>query len=613
MCGIIGVMRSINPTFMLNYIISSLRKMDYRGYDSWGYTIINEKGEFQIRKEVGRIPKVEVEGDSYMGIAHTRWATNGGVTKINAHPHLDCKNEIAIVHNGIITNAISLKSELEKKGHIFKSETDSEIIAHLFEEEKGPLFEKAKIIVKKLKGSFAIIAIDGKNPNEMVAIKYESPLIIGIGKDEKEIVVASDPIAFLEQTKTVYFVDDGDIVLLKRGNSYNSSNPTNLSNSHNHSIDLFFYNYLKNEKVNKKTQIIDWKKEQVELNGYPHYMLKEIMEQPFSLRKTMGKDNIAIAEKFAKYLEGKHVVAVACGTARHASVIGKHLLYRIAKFQIEVMMAHEFTYFVKDAPKDTVVLAVSQSGETADVLEVVRKAKFYGLSVASIVNVISSTLARESDIIFPLHCGSEIAVASTKAFSSQVLVFYLISYAMVNKLDKAREMLGRLIVLMEKKLPYFDQRAKEIAEKIYKKQHMYVLGKGVNFAIALEGALKIKEVSYIHAEGMPSGELKHGTLALIEKGTPVILIAPTDYTYDDVLSNGLETKARGAFLIGLSNQNHPSFDEYIDIGNLDSLSDKIFYPLLESIPLQLIAYHSALLLERDVDKPRNLAKSVTVK
>jgi glucosamine--fructose-6-phosphate aminotransferase (isomerizing) len=302
------------------------------------------------------------------------------------------------------------------------------------------------------------------------------------------------------------------------------------------------------------------------------------------------------------------VVAVACGTARHAAVIGKHILHTVAKYSMEVMMAHEFSYFVEDAHPDTVILAVSQSGETADVLDVVRKAKARGFPVISIVNVTSSTLARESELFYPLNCGPEIAVASTKAFSNQVMAFYLIAYAMNNQLETAWEELGKVSTLLEKQLPYFDYKTKDIAQKIHSKQHAYVLGKGVNFAIALEGSLKIKEISYIHAEGMPSGELKHGTLALIEKDTPVILVSPTDYTRSDCISNGLETKARGAYLIGISDENHPSFDDWIKIEGMD---DPIFYPLLEIAPLQLIAYHTAVMLGRDVDKPRNLAKSVT--
>ncbi len=589
MCGIIGILKTQESENMTNELVSSLKKMDYRGYDSWGYAIV-DNGELKIEKKIGRIGEPQLHEKTFIAIGHSRWATHGGVTDDNAHPHCDCTNCISVVHNGIIENYLELKEELNSRGHTFKSETDTEVIAHLFEEAEGAnLFEKSKFVAKKLKGAFAVVAIDKNHPNEMVAIKHESPLIIGKGDDR--IIIASDPLAFIEHTQDAYFVEEGDIISLKRNNS----------------IDIEFYNYLTDSTVTRELKKLEWKPESADLKGHPHYMLKEIMEQPFALRNGMNRE---AAQSLADFMKGKRVVAIACGTARHAAVIGKHILHKVAKYSMEVMMAHEFSYFVADAPEDTVILAVSQSGETADVLDVVRKAKARGFPIISIVNVTSSTLVRESKLIYPLNCGPEIAVASTKAFSNQVMAFYLIAYAMNNQIEIAWTELSKISHLLEKQLPYFDYKAKDIAQKIHSKQHAYVLGKGVNFAIALEGSLKIKEISYIHAEGMPSGELKHGTLALIEKDTPVILIAPTDYTRSDCLSNGMETKARGAFLIGISNENHPSFDEWIRI---DGLEDPIFYPLLEIAPLQLIAYHAAVVLGRDVDKPRNLAKSVTCK
>ncbi|MFA5050092.1 MAG: glutamine--fructose-6-phosphate transaminase (isomerizing) [Candidatus Micrarchaeia archaeon] len=587
MCGIIGILKTESSKNTLNQMITSLKKMDYRGYDSWGYATIN--GKIKITKRVGRISPGVLEEDTFIGIGHTRWATHGAVTDENAHPHTDCKKEIAIAHNGIIENYLQLKEWLQKRGHKFLSDTDTEVIAHLFEEESGNLFERAKKISMKIEGSFAIVAMDSKNPNEMVAIKNESPLLIGTSNDS--LIVASDPLAFIDHTKEMYVLLDGEIAYLKR----------------NEKLEIEFYNYKENKKISKKTEKIHWDHKESELMGHPHFMLKEILEQPNSLRNGMNEKQ---AEKISEFIKDKKVVAVACGTARHASVIGKHILYRIAKFNIEVMMAHEYSYFIEDAPKDAVILAVSQSGETADVLEVVRKAKKRGIPVISIVNIPTSTLARESKLVYPINCGPEIAVASTKAFSGQILAFYLIAYAMAGELKTAREKILRLISLIEKKMEYNVSKTKEIAHKIYSKNHVYVLGKGVNYAIALEGALKIKEISYIHAEGMPSGELKHGTLALIENGTPVILLSPTDYTYNDCISNGLETKARGAYLIGISDKDHPSFDDWIDIGQAE---DRLFYPLLEIIPLQLLAYYTAVILGRDVDKPRNLAKSVTVK
>ncbi|MDD5023101.1 MAG: glutamine--fructose-6-phosphate transaminase (isomerizing), partial [Candidatus ainarchaeum sp.] len=477
MCGIIGILKTEEKDSAVEELVSSLKRMDYRGYDSWGYAILHDD-KIKIEKKTGRITKGALKEKIFLGIGHTRWATHGGVTDENAHPHTDCKNEIAIVHNGIIENYIELKKELEIRGHKFKSETDTEVIAHLFEEEQGSFFERAKSVSKKLKGSFALVAIDRKNPNEMIAIKNESPLLIG--KRENEFIVASDPLAFLDHTQNAYLLEEGDIVLLRK----------------NGEIELEFYNFIEGKEVKRNLKILDWKAQSADLNGYAHYMLKEIMEQPFSLRNGINEE---AAKKLANIMKGKNVVAVACGSARHATVIGKHILHRVAKFQMEAMMAHEFSYFVDDAPENTLILAVSQSGETADVLDVVRKAKARNIPVISIVNVSSSTLARESKAFFPLNCGPEIAVASTKAFSNQVLAFYLIAYAMINNLEKAKISLSRLIVAIEKQLPYFNKKAREIAEKIYNKQHAYVLGKGVNFAIALEGALKIKEISYIHA------------------------------------------------------------------------------------------------------------------
>ncbi|MFH2106224.1 MAG: glutamine--fructose-6-phosphate transaminase (isomerizing) [Candidatus Micrarchaeota archaeon] len=583
MCGIIGILKTNRSEETISEIVSALKKMEYRGYDSWGYAFINDS--LKLEKKSGRITQQSMKEKTIIGIGHTRWATHGGVTDQNAHPHTDCKNEIAIIHNGIIENYLEIKNQLMEKGHKFRSETDTEVIAHMFEEEHGNLLEKAKKVAMKLKGAFGIVAIDKNNTNEMVAIKHECPIIVGVGKDRA--IFASDPLAFLEYTNEAIFLEEGDIAYAKR----------------NGTINFEFFNYLDNKKVDRKPKEISWKSEESELKGHPHYMLKEIMEQPKVMRKAIDLD---VAKKMAGEMKGRKVIAIACGTARHAAIIGKHLLNRIAKYQLEVMMAHEFTNFIDDLDAGTLILAVSQSGETADVLECVRKAKKRGLDILSIVNVPSSTLARESKIVFNTNCGPEIAVASTKAFTNQVMAFYQIAFEMKGISPE----LEGIIKILEDNMVYFDEKAKEVAEYLKTKQHVYMLGKGVNLAMALEGALKLKEISYIHAEGMPSGELKHGTLALIEKGTPVLLLCPTDYTYSDSINNGLETRARESFLIGMSDKQHPSFDIWI---KLPKLENDIFYPLLEAIPLQLIAYHSAVLLGRDVDKPRNLAKSVTVK
>ncbi len=588
MCGIIGLLK-LNPSeSAIKDVVAGLKRLEYRGYDSWGYAVLDNQG-IKLEKKIGRISKPGLSGEAAVLIGHTRWATHGGVTDDNAHPHTDCKSTIAIVHNGIIENYLELKEQLIREGHVIKSQTDTEVVAHLFEKAKGDLMEKAKQVASGLRGTFALVVMDSNNHDELVAIKNESPLVIGIADDE--VIFASDPLAFIDKTNKAIFLTEGDIAVAKK-----SSN----------SIKFEFFNYLAGKQVNKESVQLDWETQNVDTGKYAHYMLKEIMEQP----DVMKKLDIGAAEQLAGRMRGKKVVAIACGTARHAAVVGKHILHKLSKFPLEVMMAHEFVYFIEDVDPGTVLLAVSQSGETADVLDCVRKAKKRGMLVISIVNVPSSTLARESESVFYTNCGPEIAVASTKAFMNQVLAFYMLAFALGDK-EKAKG-IGPIISLLEKNMPYFDLKAREIAEYLKSKKDIYLLGKGVNFPIALEGALKLKEITYLHAEGMPAGELKHGTLALIESGIPVILLSPTDYTYHETISNGLETKARGAYLIGISDKPHPSFNIWLQLPFLDK-DNEIFYPMLETIPLQLIAYHTALLLGRDIDKPRNLAKSLTVK
>ncbi len=591
MCGIIGLIKLNESDSAIKDIVNGLRRLEYRGYDSWGYAALNGTN-ILLEKKIGRISEPSLNGQSAILIGHTRWATHGGVDEANAHPHLDCNGQIAVVHNGIIENYLELRERLIKEGHTFKSQTDSEVVSHLFEKEQGSLFDRAKRIAPLLKGSFSLVVISAAHKDEIVAIKNESPLAIGIA--DNEIIFASDPLAFIDKTNTTIFLTEGDIAFAKKTNN---------------KISFEFFNYILNKSVDKEQIKLNWNASETNLGDYKHYMLKEIIEQPKVMQDGIDFDS---AESLANEMRGKKVIAIACGTARHSAVIGKHIFHKIAKFSLDVMMAHEFVYFVDDLDKNTVILAVSQSGETADVMECVRKAKQRGIKVISIVNVPSSTLARESEKVFYTNCGPEIAVASTKAFSNQILAFYLIAHALQGNLKSQIINIKSVIDLLSQNMSYFDLKAREIAEYLKNKNHVYMLGRGVNFPIALEGALKLKEISYIHAEGMPAGELKHGTLALIEHGTPVILLCPTDYTYYDSISNGLETKARGAYLIGISDKPHPSFNMWVQLPQLDK-ENEIFYPLIETIPLQLIAYHTAVLLGRDVDKPRNLAKSVTVK
>jgi glucosamine--fructose-6-phosphate aminotransferase (isomerizing) len=563
--------------------------------------------ELRVEKRVGKIENVSArELDALkgaVGLGHTRWATHGGVTKENAHPHVDCTGSIAVVHNGIIDNYVELRNALEARGHAFKSQTDTEVVPHLIEEEiaAGASFVDAvSNTVKKLKGSFALAVLNVRNPDMLVGVRKESPLVVGLG--ESEFFIASDVLAFLNSTKKVVYLNDGEMVIARESRE----SPAGLNVS--------FLDFA-GRKLEKQSVEVSWDAESAEKRGYTHYMLKEIMEQPAALRNALNQD-LDYVRQFALDLKNANVVTIACGTARHAAVVGKHLFDKIAGKQIEVMIASEFSYFAENVPRDAIVLAVSQSGETADVVEGLKKAKARGARVYSIVNVVGSTIARLSDKVIYINAGPEIGVASTKAFVNQVGVFYMLAYALAGKLGEGLRDLKQASALVEKTLNENDARMRALAETIKTKKDVYFIGRGVNFPIALEGALKLKEISYIHAEGMPAGELKHGTIALIEKGVPVIVLNPRDYTFADTVSNAMETKARGAFVIGVSSEKHECYDDFLSLPQVEMEPNgelKTYYLLLEVVPLQLLAYYTAVALGRDPDKPRNLAKSVTVK
>ena len=588
MCGIIGYIGSRNAGTTL---FKGLKKLEYRGYDSAGVATLD--GKLVVRKDKGKINEINNslhfdEMPGTMGIAHTRWATHGGVTKENAHPHTDCKNEIALVHNGIIENFQELGKELSEKGHRFRSQTDSEVIVHLIEDCWRESLEQAvRDAVKKLRGSYALLVVSIREPGKIVCVRNESPLLIGLG--EGEFFAASDAVPIIEYTRRVAYLEDGEAAVLTR--------------------DGVVFRAVENwARIKKEEKTVEWNAEDAKADG--DYMLKEIFEQPQGLRNVLLQDEenlLAFAEEIRN---AKRVIAVACGTARHSAVIGKHLLDRVAGKEIDVLIASEFSYFADRTDEETVVLAVSQSGETADVLDGLRKSKAKGARIMAIVNVRGSSIDRFAERSLYLNCGPEIAVASTKAFMNQCAVFYLLAHAMAGKLGKAKNDLKALAGLVQKELDKTNGKTKEIAGRLARKQHAYYIGRGVNFAIALEGALKLKEISYVHAEGMPAGELKHGTLALVEDGTYVFLLNPGDYTYHDTLGNGIETKARGAHLVGLSNKNNEEYDEWLE---LPESPDPLLYPFLSIVPLQLIAYYAAKARGLDADKPRNLAKSVTVK
>ena len=590
MCGIVGFVGDRKAAPIL---LSALEKLEYRGYDSAGLaTVTNSR--LWCKKDIGKL--AEVRGKHHLnrlpgkaGIGHVRWATHGIVTQINAHPHLDCNQDVAVVHNGIIENYQELRSRLESK-HKFISDTDTEVIPHLVEEymASGISLEKAVFqVAKELKGSYALLAVSAVEPQKIVATRMESPLVVGVGRGGN--FVASDTLSFLEETNRVIFIEDGETVIL-------TGNKVLILDS-------------EGKEVKRKPKELDWKWDEATKQGYDFFMLKEILEQPQAIRCALMQDKNLIMETAMDILRARQIVFTACGTSRYAALIGRYVFSKIAGKFSDVIMASEFEYFSDSIDKNTVVIAVSQSGETSDVIQGVKRAKEAGATIFSLVNMVGSSLARMSARTVYLNCGPEIGVAATKSFLSQLAILYLLAFAMVNRLDEGIEKLRAVCPLIEENFHDNGKRLAELAQKLKNKNDFYYIARGINFAMAGEGALKLKEIAYIHAEGMPAGELKHGTLALIEKGTPVVAICPKDYTFHAVLSNVAETKARGAFVIGISDELEPSFDEWIKIPSVE----EIFYPLVCIVPLQLLAYHFAVARGLDPDKPRNLAKSVTVK
>ncbi|MFC1948176.1 glutamine--fructose-6-phosphate transaminase (isomerizing) [Chloroflexota bacterium] len=592
MCGIIGFISNnrVAPTIM-----NCLRTLEYRGYDSSGMATIYN-GEILCKKGVGAVDMVnstyqldELEGS--IGIGHVRWATHGNVSVNNAHPHLDCNSQIALVHNGIIENYQELRKQLAEN-HKLVSDTDTEVISHLIEEyftENVTFHEAVLRAIRRLQGSYAIAVVSSLDPNMIVAAKKESPLLVGIGNNGN--YVASDVVSILDKAEKIIPLDDGEIAIVR------SDKVTIL---------------------NEKGQVISKQPEEVHFhwelptnngNGHVHYMSKEIYEEPDVIESAIQQDDKELMELALEILRSRQVVIIACGTSRHAGLIGRYLFSNLASKFCEVVMASEFEYFSESIDPNTVVIAISQSGETADVIAGVKMARAKGARVLSMVNVPGSTLTRMSDRVIYLNCGPEMSVAATKTFVAQLAIFYMLTFAMLNQIDKGRELLRVINKQISINLNTNGVKVRQLGNEIREKSDFYFLARGINFAVALEGALKLKEISYIHAEGMPAGELKHGTLALIDEGTPVLVICPKDNTYYDTLSNAMETKARGAFIIGLSDENNEIFDEWIEIPKVD----EIFYPLVCVIPLQLLAYHAAVARGKNPDRPRNLAKSVTVK
>jgi glutamine---fructose-6-phosphate transaminase (isomerizing) len=590
MCGLIGYVGNKQAAPI---VLGGLKRLEYRGYDSAGIVTVEDK-RLRVGKDIGKLDDViqrckltSLPGQ--VGIGHVRWATHGGVTRVNSHPHCDVKNQIAVVHNGIIENYTEIKSFLSSK-YRFVSETDTEVIPHLIRHfmDSGLSFESAFFaMTEELKGSFAILAVYSLEPDKILATRKESPLVIGLGENANYI--GSDILSFLPHTGKYISVDDGEKVILTadKVSAYN----------HDH------------KELLKKIEFANWNCEEVNKGDHDHFMIKEIEEQPHAIRQALIQDEKLIIQMAMEIKRAKQVIFVACGTSRHAALIGRYAFSKIGHIFSEVVMGSEFSYFTESIDKNTIVIAISQSGETADVMDGVRQVKAKGAKVFSIVNVVSSSLARVSDRMLNMNCGPEIGVAATKSFTAQLCLLYQIAFAMDNRLYEVQDQLRTISTEIEIDLDYYSTFIPALANKMKDKKDFYFIARGVNFAVASEGALKLKEIAYVHAEGMASGELKHGTLALIEKETPVFAICPTDYTYSDSMANIMEAKARGAYVVGISDSKSMMFDDHIKIPK----TEEILYPLVTNIPLQIFAYYSALERGLDPDKPRNLAKSVTVK
>jgi len=591
MCGIIGY---CGAKAAVPVVIEGLKHLEYRGYDSAGIACLQD-GELVIKKDVGKVEDVIQKHNlaslpGTIAIGHTRWATHGAVTRLNAHPHSDCATRLAVVHNGIIENNQELRQELVKLGHEFASETDTEVISHLLEDElkKGRSLEQAVLdISPKLQGSYAFVVISLDDPEKIVGTRRNNPLIVGV--NAPDYYVASDALAFCRYTNQVVTLEDNEVVMLTHKG-------------------VRFFDAQGNE-VTKESRKLDQSWGDTGKEGYQHFMLKEIMEEAQVLKQTACQDGKKFTDIALDVLRANQVIITACGSSRYAALVGRYLFSKVGKKFCDVVMASEFGYFADSVDRNTVVIAVSQSGETADVVEGVKAARNAGARIISIINRPNSILADLSHQVIYLNCGAEIAVAATKTFLSQLAIFYLLSFSMVNAFDEAIAKLTSLNGEIARVLDWNKSELLRLSQKLRDKNDFYYIARGINFAIASEGALKLKEISYIHAEGMPAGELKHGTLALIEPGTPVVVICPGDYTFSETMSNAIEAKSRGAYIIGVSDRESDAYDSWIKLPTVDEL----LYPMVTVVPLQLLAYYLAVNRGCDPDKPRNLAKSVTVK
>jgi glutamine---fructose-6-phosphate transaminase (isomerizing) len=587
-CSIIGYRGS---AYAAPLLVESLGKMEYRGYDSVGIATM-DNGKLLVMKGVGKVEQVSNTLDlkampGQIGIGHTRWATHGGITNKNAHPHEGCSSGIAVVHNGIIENYKELKKDLIASGHSFKSETDSEVIAHLLEEFYSKLHDKVRAIIhvcNKLRGAYAFVAIFGDGT--ICGSRNDEPLIVGLSNDG--CFISSDVLGFLQYTDKAIFLDNKDVALIIGEN-------------------LILYD-SSGKVANRSITQVAWELGATDKGIYAHHTLKEIHEQKESVLRGTIQDEEDLKRFCDILLKAKSIYITGSGTSYHSALLAKQIFAKLAKMRIETVISSEFQYFLDLIDDNSVILAISQSGETADVLGSVKLAKELGAKILSIVNINTSSLARLSDSFLTVNCGPEIGVAATKSFTGQLSVFYTVLDTLLQGVTRIKNLQHTLISSIQALLSSEEQIIK-IADLLKDINDLYILGRSLHFPIALEGALKIKELTYVHAEGMAAGEIKHGRLALINNNSIVVVVNPTDNTYDDILSSARELKLRGATIIGISDKSDEVYDHFIRLPNLVS----ILYPLIEIIPLQLLAYYLALRKNIDPDYPRNLAKSVTVK
>ena len=607
MCGIIGYVGDEQRA--MEVILDGLSKLEYRGYDSAGLAII-ENGKIFIEKKSGKLENLRnalkgKEESAYIGIGHTRWATHGNPTDENSHPHFSSDRKVAVVHNGIIENYLELKEELTKEGYIFTSQTDSEVVAHLFSKHyDGDMLSTLRKVTERIRGSYALGIIERENPDRLVCVRKESPLIIGLGKGKN--FIASDVPAILKYTREVIFLDNSEMAIVEkdRVSVYDSQG----------------------KKLEKAISKIEWDMEQANKGGYPHFMLKEIEEQPEVIEKTLdvymntnGKVDFSSSLKKLDLSKIKEIYIVACGTAYHAGLQGAYFFKKISGIKTEVDIASEFRYSDPFIDESTLAIFISQSGETLDTLMAMKMAKEKGATTLAITNVLGSTISREADMVIYTLAGPEISVASTKAYTAQVTLFYLLAlYFWEKKMlidgNKYESYLDTIHMLSDQVKKVIDKKEqiRAIANKIKDKRNGFFIGRGIDDKCGREGSLKMKEITYIHTEAFSAGELKHGTIALIEEGTMVVAIVTQEDMIEKIISNIKEVKARGAYVIALTKEKYKNVADISDeIILIDDVED-ILAPTVANISLQLLAYYTAVEKGLDVDKPRNLAKSVTV-